>query len=117
MDVGIVGRGGAHGLTAKPLLPSIPGNGSLGLGMMFAFYGFIGFEATAVFRVAAKDPGVTVPRATYAAIPVIGIFSSFTVWAVVVGVGVDSVTGAAKADPEGLVRTLARSYVGRPGST
>ncbi|MFF9094750.1 APC family permease [Streptomyces sp. NPDC014802] len=112
MDLGIVGHGGAHGLTAKPLLPSILGNGSPGLGMMFAFFGFIGFEATAVFRDEAKDPDVTVPRATYVAILVVGIFYSFTVWAVVVGVGVDSVTGAAKADPEGLVLALARSYVG-----
>ncbi|MFF0435646.1 APC family permease [Streptomyces sp. NPDC004327] len=112
MDLGIVGHGGAHGLTAEPLSPSIVGNGSLGLGVMFAFFGFIGFEATAVFRNEAKDPDVTVPRATYVAILVIGIFYSFTVWAVVVGVGVDSVTGAAKADPEGLVLKLAQSYVG-----
>ncbi|WP_086831799.1 APC family permease [Streptomyces sp. NRRL B-24572] len=112
MDLGIVGHGGAHGLTAEPLSPSIVGNGSPGLGVMFAFFGFIGFEATAVFRNEAKDPDVTVPRATYVAILVIGIFYSFTVWAVVVGVGVDSVTGAAQADPEGLVLKLAQSYVG-----
>ncbi|GHI54357.1 amino acid transporter [Streptomyces rubradiris] len=84
----------------------------LGLGVMFAIFGFIGFEATAVFRNEAKDPDVTVLRATYVAILVIGVFYSFTVWAIVVGVGVDAVTGAAKADPEGLVLTLARSYVG-----
>ncbi|MEU9517773.1 APC family permease [Streptomyces sp. NPDC048224] len=112
MDFGILGHGGAHGLTAEPLSPSIVGNGSLGLGVMFAIFGFIGFEATAVFRNETKDPDVTVPRATYVAILVIGVFYSFTVWAIVVGVGVESVTGAAKADPEGLVLTLARSYVG-----
>jgi amino acid transporter len=112
MDFGILGHGGAHGLTAEPLSPSIVGNGSLGLGVMFAIFGFIGFEATAVFRNEAKDPDVTVPRATYIAILVIGVFYTFTVWAVVVGVGVESVTGAAKADPEGLVLALARSYVG-----
>ncbi|MFF8726666.1 APC family permease [Streptomyces sp. NPDC015171] len=112
MDFGIVGHGGAHGLTAEPLSPSMVGNGSPGLGMMFAVFGFIGFEATAVFRNEAKDPDVTVPRATYVAILIIGIFYSFTVWAVAVGVGVDAVTGAAKADPEGLVLTVARTYVG-----
>ncbi|MFF8571674.1 APC family permease [Streptomyces sp. NPDC015140] len=112
MDFGILGHGGAHGLTAEPLSPSIVGNGSLGLGVMFAIFGFIGFEATAVFRNETKDPDVTVPRATYVAILMIGVFYSFTVWAIVVGVGVESVTGAAKADPEGLVLTLARSYVG-----
>ncbi|MFJ5018696.1 APC family permease [Streptomyces griseoluteus] len=112
MDVGIVGHGGVDGLTAEPLSPSMVGNGSSGLGMMFAIFGFIGFEATAVFRNEAKDPDVTVPRATYAAILMIGIFYSFTVWAIVVGVGVDAVAGAAKSDPQGLVLTLARSYVG-----
>ncbi|MER7952108.1 APC family permease [Streptomyces sp. NPDC096079] len=112
MDLGVVGHGGAHGLTAEPLSPSITGTGSVGLGIMFAVFGFIGFEATAVFRSEAKDPDVTVPRATYVAILTIGIFYSFTVWAIVVGVGVDAVTGAAKADPEGLVLTLADRYVG-----
>ncbi|MYX96826.1 amino acid permease [Streptomyces sp. SID486] len=112
MDLGIVGHGGAHGLTAEPVSPSIVGTGSLGLGVMFALFGFIGFEATAVFRNEAKDPDVTVPRATYVAILVIGAFYSFTVWAIVVGSGVDAVVGAAQADPEGLVLTLTRSYVG-----
>ncbi|MFJ3766341.1 APC family permease [Streptomyces sp. NPDC090082] len=112
LDLGIVGHGGAHGLTAEPLSPSIVGTGSLGLGVMFALFGFIGFEATAVFRHEAKDPDVTVPRATYVAILVIGAFYSFTVWAIVVGSGVDAVVGAAQADPEGLVFTLTRSYVG-----
>ncbi|MFJ6516998.1 APC family permease [Streptomyces filamentosus] len=112
LDFGILGRGGAHGLTAEPLLPPIAGTGSLGLGVMFAVFGFIGFEATAVFRSEAKDPDVTVPRATYVAILAIGAFYSFTVWAIVVGAGVDAVVGAAQADPEGLVLALTRSYVG-----
>lgn len=112
LDLGIVGHGGAHGLTAEPVSPSIVGTGSPGLGVMFALFGFIGFEATAVFRHEAKDPDVTVPRATYVAILVIGAFYSFTVWAIVVGSGVDAVVGAAQADPEGLVLTLTRSYVG-----
>ncbi|MEU3957626.1 APC family permease, partial [Streptomyces achromogenes] len=60
----------------------------------------------------AKDPDVTVPRATYVAILVIGAFYSFTVWAIVMGSGVDAVVGAAQADPEGLVLTLTRSHVG-----
>jgi amino acid transporter len=92
--------------------PSIVGTGSLGLGVMFAIFGFIGFEATAVFRNEAKDPDATVPRATYVAILVIGLFYSFTVWAIVVGAGVDAVIGAAQADPEGLVLSLTQSYVG-----
>ncbi|MEU7111593.1 APC family permease [Streptomyces sp. NPDC046182] len=112
MDLGIVGHGGAHGLTAEPVSPSIAGTGSLGLGVMFAIFGFIGFEATVVFRNEAKDPDATVPRATYVAILLIGVFYSFTVWAIVVGAGVDAVVGAAQADPEGLVLSLTRSYVG-----
>ncbi|TDT40062.1 amino acid permease-like protein [Streptomyces sp. BK208] len=79
---------------------------------MFALFGFIGFEATAVFRNEAKDPDATVPRATYVAILLIGVFYSLTVWAIVVGAGVDAVVGAAQADPEGLVLTLTRGYVG-----
>jgi hypothetical protein len=55
VDFGIVGHGGAHGLTAEPLSPSIVGTGSVGLGVMFAVFGFIGFEAMA--RVPQRGEG------------------------------------------------------------
>ena len=82
------------------------------LGVMFAFYSFIGFEATAVFRNEARDPDRTIPRATYIAVVVIGLFSAVSAWCVVAGVGVDSVVQASADDPENVVLDLMGSVAG-----
>ena len=74
IDVVVVGKGGSEGLNADPFLPENMFSGSMGVGLMMAMAGFIGFEATTVFRAEAKDPDRTIPRATYIAVAVIGIF-------------------------------------------
>ena len=43
-----------------------------GIGLLLAATGFLGFEATSLFSEEAKNPLRTIPRATYAAICVIG---------------------------------------------
>ena len=50
LDVAIIGTGGSEGLSLAPFSPSNFLSGVPGLGLMWAFFGFIGFEATAVFR-------------------------------------------------------------------
>ena len=57
--------------------------GAPGLGLLFAFLGFFGFEATAVFRNEARDPDHTVPRATYIAVLGIGTLCTLSSWLVI----------------------------------
>lgn len=111
MDVAIIAKGGHHGLSASPLSFGHFGEGAPGLGLMFAFFCFFGFEATAVFRNEAKDPARTVPRATYIAVISIGVFYAISVWCVVMGLGVDRAVAQSNANPEGVVLNLAGSYV------
>lgn len=111
LDIAVIVQGGADGLSAAPFSPAVLGEGSPGLGLMFAFFGFFGFEATAVFRTEAKDPARTIPRATYIAVIAIGLFYAFSSWAVIMGQGVDSSVDAAATDPENMILNLARSYV------
>jgi amino acid transporter len=56
VDFAVLLKGGDSGLSAEPLNLSNAFDGAPGLGLMFAFFGFVGFEATAVFRSEAKDP-------------------------------------------------------------
>jgi amino acid transporter len=49
-----------------------------------------------VFRDEARDPERTIPRATYAAVIIIGAFYAITVWAFVVAIGPDHVTAVAQ---------------------
>src|SRR5699024_11468690 len=83
------------------------------LGLLFAFLGFFGFEATAVFRHEAKDPLRTIPRATYIAVLLIGVLYTVSSWLVISGLGAHSAHDAATADPDGVIVSLAADEIGR----
>ncbi|WP_197375679.1 APC family permease [Mycolicibacterium baixiangningiae] len=111
IDVAILINGGAQGHSGDSLNPALLAEGFPSLGLMFAFFSFVGFEATAVFRNEARDPDRTIPRATYLAVVGVGLFYAFSAWAVTVGVGTDSIVTAATDDPTGMVLNLAQTYV------
>jgi amino acid transporter len=112
IDVAILAQGGASGITAQPLDPGRALDGTPALGLMFAFFAFIGFEATAVFRSEAADPARTIPRATYIAVALIGTMYALTSYSIAVGIGADDAAGVAGADPANVVQNLAHDYVG-----
>lgn len=111
VDLAIVGQGGDSGLSSEPLTWGAFNQGAVGTGIMFAIFGFIGFEATAVFRSEAKDPDRTVPRATYIAVILIAGLYSVSAWALINGAGIDKVLGLAQSDPEGFTPDLTRTFV------
>lgn len=113
VDFAVFLKGGDSGVSAAPLNPSHMFNGAPGLGLMFAFFAFVGFEATAVFRSEAKDPERTIPRATYIAIGIIGGLYAFTSYAVAIGLGATKAATAAAADPSNIMQSLAERYAGR----
>lgn len=96
LDLAIVSSPGPAGLTLAPFQPEVFTHGALGIAVLFALTGFIGFEATAVFRDEARDPERTIPRATYAAVLIIGAFYALTCWAFVVALGPDQVAAVAQ---------------------
>ena len=77
----VVATSGHEGLSATPFLPSAVFSGSPGIGLMFAFAAFLGFESTVIFRDEGKTPDRTIPKATYTA--VIGVGVSYTITAFV----------------------------------
>ncbi len=101
LDVTMVADPGPAGVTLTSFDPGVFTHGALGVAILFALTGFIGFEATAVFRDEARDPERTIPRATYAAVGIIGAFYAVTVWAFVVAVGPDQVGATAQRTLDG----------------
>ena len=101
LDLAIVAKPGPAGLTLDSFRPEVFTQGSLGIAVLFALTGFIGFEATAVFRDEARDPERTIPRATYAAVLIIGAFYAVTCWAFVVALGPDQVAAVAQRTLDG----------------
>jgi amino acid transporter len=78
-------------------------SGSLGIGLMFAFVSFLGFESAAIYTEEAREAHVTVSRALVAAVLFIAVFYAIAMWSVVVAFGDDKVLAAAAENPGTLV--------------
>jgi amino acid transporter len=112
-DAVVIGQG--QHLSTALVQPAQIFSGSFGIAIMFAIASFIGFEATAIFRDEARDPQRTIPRATYAALLLIGIFYTLSTWAVVSAWGDEAAVQAAGADPANMVLTTIANVLGPVG--
>ena len=103
-----------HGFSFDAFAPNVVFSGSIGIGLLLAGTGFLGFEATSLFSEEAKDPLRTIPRATYASICAIGFILGFTTWAVVSATGVAQAqqTGLAHLEAGDLIFSLSADYLG-----
>ncbi len=112
--IAILSQGGSdkEGVSVTSFSPAVVFSGPVGLGVMLAFAGYTGFESTAVFRDEARDPKRTIPRATYAAVAVIGVFYTIATWALVVAWGTGGLQGLAFEHSGDLLQLTATTYVG-----
>lgn len=104
--------GGPDGIPMRLLTAGAVTDGGFGLALLFGMLCFIGFESAAIYREEAKDPEKTVPRATYLAVILIGVFYVITAWAFLTALGPEGVAGAATADPASLFGETAALYLG-----
>ncbi|MBX8686486.1 amino acid permease [Mycobacterium sp. 20091114027_K0903767] len=87
--------------------------GVVGLGLLMAFWSWVGFESTAIYGEESKDPKRIVPRATIIAVIAIGVFYTFIAWGVIVGNGpAKAVELASGATPFEMLYTPAEQYLG-----
>jgi amino acid transporter len=114
LDLVIVLRGGEQGLTGDSFTPQGIAGG-FGIALLYALWGFVGVEATAVFRDEAKNPDRTVPRATYWAVGIVASFYAFSSWALVEGNGGPDAVQVAKDDPDNFMVNTAQQYLGMLG--
>ena len=114
LDAVILVKGGAAGLNLQPFAPSNIFSGTWSIGVLYCFAGFIGFEATTIYSEEARDPHVTVPKATFLSVLAIGIFYSITSWLMVMGIGVDQLmpTLGGGMDPTTFLFMLGGTYLG-----
>lgn len=112
LDVVIIARGGADGLSTGIVDPAAITSGAPGIGLLFAIISFLGFEATAIFRDEAHDPDRTIPRATYSALILVGVFYAISSWALISAWGDDEAIRVAGEAPDTMLVDTARLYVG-----
>jgi amino acid transporter len=107
----VLAKGGDSGVTIQPLNPTrLPSTHGLFLAVVFAFTGFIGFEAAAVLGEEAANPRRAIPRAILTAAVVAVVWYVFVTWTMSVGFGV-SKSGAWAQNPTPLDALGAR-YAG-----
>jgi amino acid transporter len=112
INVAVLGHGGDGGLSTAAFDPGQFFSGAPGIALIFALAGYIGFEATAVFRDEARDPARTIPRATYLALLLIGAFYALSSWVMVSAWGDAGAVQLATDNPEGMLTETATRYVG-----
>jgi amino acid transporter len=118
LDVAILIKGGSSGhgsISLSPFSWSSFTSGSLAIALLFNSASFIGFEATTIYSEEARDPRRTIPRATYLAVIVIGLFYTLTTWLMVNGqggVGLQDFIGGLKPDPTSFLFVLGDTYIG-----
>lgn len=114
LNLSILVKGGASGLNLEPFSWSQITSGTPSIGFLFCFAGFIGFEATTIYSEEARNPSVTVPKATYLAVLAIGIFYTVTAWLMTMGIGVENLLPTLQGlpDPSAFLFILGETYLG-----
>jgi amino acid transporter len=106
---------GFSGLDFSSFDPGVIFAPGLGIALIYAINGCIGFEATAIYQEEARDRHRTIPRATYGAVLVLGTFYVLSSWCLVLAVSPEKVQQVAAADPGRLVTGVASQYLGQFG--
>jgi amino acid transporter len=88
----------------------------LGVAVIYAFNGVLGVEGTAIYQEEARHREVTVPRATYIAIVLVGLFYVFTAWCITSATGAAQISAAAKSDPGSFVVNHTLAHLGAWGA-
>jgi amino acid transporter len=114
VDFAIIGAGGAEGLAVNIFDLSAFSSGSLTAALLFCLGSFIGIEATTIYGEEARDPARTIPRATYLAVLLIGLFFVFTTWLMIAGTGAANLvpTLGGLEDPTAYFFILSEQYAG-----
>jgi len=114
LDLAIFHTVGIEHVGWAPFEPATFFSGSPGLGILFAIFGFIGFESTVVYRDEATDPERSIPLATYIAVLFIGLLYFVSFWCVVAGIGLTDLLHIAKDNAGTMYLDLAEKFLGKP---
>lgn len=116
-DVAVLVHLGPDAFSFTSFAPSTVLSGAPGVAFMFAFGSFAGFEAAALYAEETPDPARSVPRATYAAVLVIGLFYMFTSWMAIGAVGATKVQAVAAKDSGDFFLNLSAAQLGSVASS
>ena len=110
-------RGGYSGINFDGFTLGAIASGAPGIVFLLAFACFVGFEATTLYGEEARDRHRTIPRATYVAVLVVGLFYTLVMWVFQLGYGTDEAARVATDDPGNFLFAINTQYVGSWSTT
>lgn len=112
LDVATLLRGGYDGINFDGFTIRAMSSGAPGIVFLVAFACFVGFEATTLYGEEARDRRRTIPRATYIAVLVVGVFYTLVMWIFQIGYGNEEAAQVATEDPGNFLFAINTHYVG-----
>lgn len=115
LDFAIVAHVGWQGFDLHDFsLSSVIAPG-LGITAIYGFNSVIGVEGTAIYQEEARNRQVTIPRATYLAVVLVGLFYVFTAWCLTSSAGAARIASVAKSDPGSFILNQSLEHLGALG--
>ncbi|MND92963.1 putative amino acid permease YhdG [compost metagenome] len=112
-DVAVVWHGGGpEGFSVLSFEPCKVFATGLGAALVFVGGAFMGFETTAIYAEEARDPGRTLPRATFTALLLIMLFYALSSWLLLVAIGPSVAIDKIAQDPGAIWFQLSSQLVG-----
>jgi amino acid transporter len=111
MSIVTIGKGGANGINFSGFTPHSMATGAPGIVFLLASACFVGFEATTLYGEEAKDRERSIPRATYAAVILIGLIYTLVMWTFQIGYG-SGVQQVASTDAANFMFKINTMYAG-----
>jgi len=97
--------------TAAPSAPGI--SPSVGIGLFFAFWSWVGFETVAVYGEESKNPKRIVPRGLFIVVISVGVLYVFISWMAIAGNGpAKAIALARSSNPFSMFFNITQSFVG-----
>ncbi len=110
-----IATGHHKGMAALPVEAISPSNvftKGFGVSLMIGLASFIGIESAALYALEARNPGQTIPRATFIAIVLVGVAYFLSVWTIIGDLGWSDVQALATKQQGDLVLNSFRSNTG-----
>jgi amino acid transporter len=121
----LINGGGPDGFAfeaVNPVSAFTPATGvagaTVGLGLLMAFWSWVGFESTAMYGEESRDPKRIIPIATILVVVGVGLFYVAVSWMIVAAHGLEGAVAVATGpDPAELVFGPTRELLGEPAVT
>jgi amino acid transporter len=117
LDGAIIHHAGASRVTLQSFAPHMMFAPGFGIAAIYSFNSMLGVEGTAIYQEEARDRGVTIPRATYVCVTVIGLFYVLTAWCLATAAGPEQVASLARSSIGTFVADQGVAHLGRWAAT